>query len=1341
MSLKRSTFRLTEYDTDKFLSQVESRLRADGFERLFDEKLVLFLVDVLGASVDLITYYIERRAEEQFLGTAKLETSVYANAIGKGYPISRMSPATARVTLTIAGGDKWANVPVGTEVVFNAQTTRLSYNGFPFVLSRTYIYRIRPNDVTNLTNKDYRIRLTYAVPTTDGILELVPDGDSRAMAPDRVAVTMVQGEFRSFTIDPSSNPYLDEPFQTYYLGDTEASNIFGTEDFGYNASLGESNLRANFFSVSVAPSGTPPFHPSYLYKVERESLLSPSVLYRDNWDTIATDQGIEESMLPKACLVRTTADKGLQIQFADGLIARKPKSGEVIAIRYFATKGRTANLGGLRGKPVNFESTIAISGASTSAQFFGELSNADISVAFTSSISGGTDFESMDSVRFNAPQWESSNGRLVTRGDYSQFIKELPNMQHGFAWGEQEEAERSGVKAIPSLSNVVLFTAIGPLYAKDHRNNSYPLLSVDEAGYAGGSSIEEQCFVEGLANTPAESNYANFAYAKVMSADLFLDMKRKENAMFSQFVNTNTQVDAEILASVDLWKDRIYSGHPIANVMDKMEARSMLTLKHQYITPIVQSFAIVGDIIISEFADRTEVMTRVNDLVYAYSKQNIGFNSPVMISQIVDIIKSDIDVKSCNIRFVPVEPSGEKVTSWYDDKAFNWPVNAQNFNKVNSVEAPYINPNTSYGFTAVVDKNASGFYDADGRYSSVTQLYGKPVRVIRTKTNATTGIVETDTYYGRVIGNLASPVGDTTPRMTFKATGNGSLSGLMTHPVSMSSTDVFFQTITQDSLVRFGGVQLPKSSSIDKRLYRCSYSASYPLTTNLAKLDMSIVNNAYAKVPRVGGGFRYYKFSLATNPSESTWQYASSVTTDPTDAYIVDVDKVLTSDTILTEIPVEGLRYIYTGYPARIDTSLKSKFFGDLRASDAVCGGIMVPSRHKLELVERTMLVKDATYLLDYGTSTKSVTWSGSAFKQSATTSQTKFRLPMRVDSFAGINPYSDASEYEWSISVIESFSNVSSTSSIDGTTAVSFCPKTYLIDAFVNLFEGELQKLFEVFVAKECGDCPEHFDGYTESVVYAKALEDCKPLQLQYTLNEVDGAVDSTKCYPSDSLKVVTWDEYYKARYWREYQGFTRCNKLSLLTQDEMYQGKYSDSLDISEFSSIVLPRQVFKPYLPARADFGGDWVTEVKMHHRISGISERWFMQTIIRGYIMELMRIVNRKHDNVSDDFLDVGKNILDIFLREFGHDGYSFDVTRIRMDVMALLAKRARLEDLDAESNAIAWLSSNAFLDLVQRLRNTLKVAIKSGMLDKHGNIVNFTMGTEIVALRCRMDYRV
>ena len=111
-----------------------------------------------------------------------------------------------------------------------------------------------------------------------------------------------------------------------------------------------------------------------------------------------------------------------EVTFGDGILGRKPQQGNIVILEYIVSNKSLSN------------------GASTfvPAGSIGGFSN--ITVTANSVSQGGSEPESKESIRFNAPLQYTAQDRAVTTSDYeTKVLSVYPNAQSVSAWGGEDD--------------------------------------------------------------------------------------------------------------------------------------------------------------------------------------------------------------------------------------------------------------------------------------------------------------------------------------------------------------------------------------------------------------------------------------------------------------------------------------------------------------------------------------------------------------------------------------------------------------------------------------------------------------------------------------------------------------------------------------------------------------------------------------------------------------------------------------------------------------------------------------------------------------------------------------
>lgn len=116
-----------------------------------------------------------------------------------------------------------------------------------------------------------------------------------------------------------------------------------------------------------------------------------------------------------------------EIEFGDGRYGYKPVGGEVITLSYIVTKGKDAN-GAIQFSAAN---NIVVSGNT--------INDATVNVSPRGRSFGGSDRESTESIRYNAPKYYQTQDRAVVNNDYASIIrKNFLNVETVNVWGGED---------------------------------------------------------------------------------------------------------------------------------------------------------------------------------------------------------------------------------------------------------------------------------------------------------------------------------------------------------------------------------------------------------------------------------------------------------------------------------------------------------------------------------------------------------------------------------------------------------------------------------------------------------------------------------------------------------------------------------------------------------------------------------------------------------------------------------------------------------------------------------------------------------------------------------------
>ena len=123
----------------------------------------------------------------------------------------------------------------------------------------------------------------------------------------------------------------------------------------------------------------------------------------------------------KVYYLEQAEDGKYEVIFGDGVLGNKLSDGNIISLEYIVCNGPESN------GATTFSASSTVGGES------------NITIVTNSNSAGGSNPETVESIRFNAPRQFSAQNRAVTPEDYKTIIKTLyPNTQTISVWGGED---------------------------------------------------------------------------------------------------------------------------------------------------------------------------------------------------------------------------------------------------------------------------------------------------------------------------------------------------------------------------------------------------------------------------------------------------------------------------------------------------------------------------------------------------------------------------------------------------------------------------------------------------------------------------------------------------------------------------------------------------------------------------------------------------------------------------------------------------------------------------------------------------------------------------------------
>jgi len=151
------------------------------------------------------------------------------------------------------------------------------------------------------------------------------------------------------------------------------------------------------------------------------------------------------SSTSKVYFLQEQEDGKFEVYFGDGVLGTSLSDGNIVSLEYIVSNKAEAN------------------GASSFSLSTNIGNFTDVSISTVSAAQGGSDAQTKESIRYNAPLQFSAQDRAVTTSDYESLVRSIyPNAQSVSAWGgEDDETAVYGVVkiAIKAVSGSTLTNA------------------------------------------------------------------------------------------------------------------------------------------------------------------------------------------------------------------------------------------------------------------------------------------------------------------------------------------------------------------------------------------------------------------------------------------------------------------------------------------------------------------------------------------------------------------------------------------------------------------------------------------------------------------------------------------------------------------------------------------------------------------------------------------------------------------------------------------------------------------------------------------------------------------
>jgi len=356
MATNDKRLRVTEFDFDDIKDNLKTYLKAqtEFKDYDFEGSGMNILLDTLAYNTHYLGFNANMLANEMFLDSASLRSSIVSHAKMLGYEVSSPKAPRAIINISLGTSKTTATMPAGTS--FTATVDDVSYQFVTIAdVTGTNTGNAVPFDSTEIYEGTY-ITTKYLVDSSD----------------------------------------LDQRFI-----------------------LNDPRCDTTTLTVKVQTSASDTATTTYTKATDISQLSRSSTVY--------FLQEIEAGRF--------------EVYFGDGVVSQSISDGNIVELSYVITNKTLAN------------------GASSFSSAGTIDTVTDITLTTVANASGGTEGESLQSIKLNAPLDFAAQGRAVTTEDYRLYAKKLfPNAQTVSVWGGEDGSYNtsSGVSSTAEYGKVFI---------------------------------------------------------------------------------------------------------------------------------------------------------------------------------------------------------------------------------------------------------------------------------------------------------------------------------------------------------------------------------------------------------------------------------------------------------------------------------------------------------------------------------------------------------------------------------------------------------------------------------------------------------------------------------------------------------------------------------------------------------------------------------------------------------------------------------------------------------------------------------------------------------------------
>jgi hypothetical protein len=356
MATNDKRLRVTELDFDAIKSNLKTYLKAQNEFKDYDFEGsgMSVLLDTLAYNTHYLGFNANMLANEMFLDSASLRSSVVSHAKTLGYETTSVRAPYATINVSLSTTANTKTMSAGT-----AFTTSIDGTSYQFV--------------------------TIADVTSSNTGNAIPFD----------SVNVYEGTYVTtrYTVDSSD---VDQRFL-----------------------VNNPNADTSTLTVKIQTSASDTTTTTYTKATDITQLTSNSTVY----------------------YLQETDSGKYEVYFGDGIVSKSLADGNIVILQYVVTNKTEAN------GALSFSSPTSIDSVTS------------ITVTTVASATGGSEAESIDSIKLQAPLDYAAQGRCVTVDDYKTYTKKLfANTQAVSVWGGEDGSydTSTGVSSNPEYGKVFI---------------------------------------------------------------------------------------------------------------------------------------------------------------------------------------------------------------------------------------------------------------------------------------------------------------------------------------------------------------------------------------------------------------------------------------------------------------------------------------------------------------------------------------------------------------------------------------------------------------------------------------------------------------------------------------------------------------------------------------------------------------------------------------------------------------------------------------------------------------------------------------------------------------------